>query len=319
MNTKTQSAPRKPNEGQRLYAPCSSEDRPQQLLTSISFQPFIFQPFVIALVLLTGSSAFADSPHFGHSVHHSVQHSVQGSTHANGSDVVIERFLSSFTGSTVPLHEATGEIKEFTLEIHEVESEIAPGVVVTQWAYGLAGQPATVPGPELRVKEGDLIRITLRNTHHQPHTIHLHGITTLAQQMDGVPHTSHQVLPGGSYTYEFVAGEPGTHAYHCHVQTYLHMDMGMYGALIIEPRDDTHVWDKDVTLILDEWDSHQDPEALMHQSNPNYYLVNGKAFPNIPPIHIQEGEVARIRAALPRTMKCMPPGYTPLLVVLLTM
>jgi FtsP/CotA-like multicopper oxidase with cupredoxin domain len=168
-------------------------------------------------------------------------------------------------------------------------------VVVKQWAYGLSGQPASVPGPELRVQQGNLVRITLNNTHHQPHTIHLHGVTSLAMEMDGVPHTSHHVLPGESYTYEFVATEAGTHAYHCHVQTFLHMDMGMYGALVIEPRDGQRVWTKDITLVLDEWDSRQDPDALVHVSEPDHFLVNGKAYPNIEPVRIDEGEVARLR------------------------
>ena len=207
----------------------------------------------------------------------------------------VQAFLTSYTGGTVPLEEATGEVREFVLEVHQVMRDIAPGVEVEQWAFALPGEEPSVPGPEIRVKEGDLVRITLVNTHDQPHTLHLHGITSVSQGMDGVPHTSHQLLPGQSYTYEFVAMEAGTHAYHCHVQTYLHMDMGMYGALIIEPREAEQVWDRDYTLVLDEWDSEQDPQAAVHDPQNNYYLINGKAFPDVNPISIPEGEVALVR------------------------
>lgn len=89
------------------------------------------------------------------------------------------------------MEEATGEVKEFTLEIHKITAELAPDVVVEQWAFALPGEAPCVPGPELRVTEGDLVRVTMKNTHDQPHSLHLHGITSLAQGMDGVPHTSH--------------------------------------------------------------------------------------------------------------------------------
>lgn len=207
----------------------------------------------------------------------------------------VNEFLASFSGGTVSPEDHTGEVREFTLEIHQVEREIAPGVPVEQWAFALAGEAPTVPGPELRATQGDLVRITLVNTHEQPHTLHLHGITSVSQQMDGVPHTSHQLLPGESYTYEFVAMKPGTHAYHCHVQTYLHLDMGMYGALIIEPKEEERAWNLDYALILDEWDSAQDPMAAVHAPDNDYFLVNGKAFPGVDPIRIENGDVARVR------------------------
>jgi manganese oxidase len=219
---------------------------------------------------------------------------VSSSHDSSSHDAAVHSFLNTPSSGTVPLEEATGEVKEFTLEIHKITAELAPDVAVEQWAFALPGEAPSVPGPELRVTEGDLVRVTMKNTHDQPHSLHLHGITSLAQGMDGVPHTSHQVLPGEAYTYEFVATEPGTHAYHCHVQTYLHMDMGMYGALIVEPREE-RVADRDYTLILDEWDSEQDPLAAVHAPENNYFLINGKAFPSVEPLEIPEGEVARVR------------------------
>ncbi|GGL87713.1 hypothetical protein GCM10010840_27120 [Deinococcus aerolatus] len=204
---------------------------------------------------------------------------------------LIDQFLHTRVG-TVSLKAFSGQVREFTLEVHRIQAEIAPGIKVEQWAFGFPGQTPSVPGPEIRVKQGDLVRITLHNTLDQPHTIHLHGIVSLAQRMDGLD----PVLPGQSFTYEFVATDAGTFAYHCHFQTNLHLDMGMYGALIVEPSDSASViWTSEHTLILDEWDSRQDPENPVHHVVPNYFLVNGRASPLIPDLPILPGDVSLLR------------------------
>ena len=211
-------------------------------------------------------------------------------------DKLISDFTKGYVGGTIPLEDATGDVKEFVLEVHDIETEIAPGVIVPQWAFGFPGEEASVPGPEIRVTEGDLVRITLRNTHTEPHTIHPHGIVSVAQQMDGVKTTSHQILPGEEFTYEFVAGTAGTHAYHCHVQTYKHLDMGMYGPLIIEPKDKSQIiWDREYNLTLDEWDANQDPLAAKHEPNAGYFLINGKSAPLTSKYEIPENELGLLR------------------------
>jgi manganese oxidase len=212
-----------------------------------------------------------------------------------GHDALVDAFLSGYTGGTVPLEAATGEVREFTLEVHQIVAEIASGVEVEQWAFGFPGEPPSVPGPEIRVREGDLVRITLDNRHTQPHTLHFHGIISVAQMHDGVPHVSRQVMPGESHTYEFVAANPGTHAYHCHVDTFTHHDFGMYGALIVESADERVVWDHDVTLILDEWDSRQTSGHAVHEPSYDLFLINGAAFPLVPDLEIGEDEVALLR------------------------
>lgn len=181
-----------------------------------------------------------------------------------------------------------GNVKEFALDIQEVQHELTDGVVVTAWAFN-----GTVPGPVLRVEEGDIVRVHFTNTHHQPHTIHWHGIYT-EQQHDGVPHTSRSVMPGETYVYEFVAENAGTYIYHCHVDSYRHIDMGMYGAVIIEPRGEA-TWDREYTLILDDWDSEIEPLATQYDPVPNHFLINGKAFPSLPMLPLVVGETTRVR------------------------
>ncbi len=66
-------------------------------------------------------------------------------------------------------------------------------------------------GPTIRVEEGDRVRVTLRNIHYFPHTIHFHG-TIHPNAMDGVPDfTQAPVVPGDTFVYEFIAANPGTH------------------------------------------------------------------------------------------------------------
>lgn len=125
------------------------------------------------------------------------------------------------------------------LEVIEVTEEVYPGEFVKFWVFAPEGQGMTsaarAPSPTIRVEEGDRIRITLHNTHYFPHTIHPHG-TIHPNTMDGVPDiTQPAVKPGEAFTYEFVAKNPGTHFYHCHVQPDVHVLMGLVGMLIIEP------------------------------------------------------------------------------------
>ncbi len=210
-------------------------------------------------------------------------------------DELVQEVHETFLGGTVPAEKMTGNVREFHMYIAEIEHEITEGVTVTAWAYGLEGEEATVPGPTLRVKKGDLVRIYLSNRHDQPHSLHPHGITTVDVLNDGVPHTSGAyIMPGETLMYEFVAQESGTHAYHCHVQTSVHQDMGMYGGLIVE-EDEPVVWDREYVAIIDEWDTRRDPTNAAEIPEYNYYVVNGKSGTSVPDFLILDGEVGRIR------------------------
>jgi FtsP/CotA-like multicopper oxidase with cupredoxin domain/Cu/Ag efflux protein CusF len=127
------------------------------------------------------------------------------------------------------------------LEVDEIQEEVWPGKYMTFWVFAPPGDgmlsPARLPSPTIRVQQGDHVRIVLENTHYFPHTIHLHGVTPLPNAMDGVPDfTQAAVSPGRSFTYDFVAGHPGTFFYHCHVVPEVHVLMGLAGMLIIEPK-----------------------------------------------------------------------------------
>ena len=117
------------------------------------------------------------------------------------------------------------------LEVDEIQEEVYPGQFETFWVFAPEGKgmcsPARLPSPTIRVEVGDHVRIHLHNTHYLPHTIHVHG-TIHPNAMDGVPDfTQAPVRPGETFTYEFVARQPGTFWYHCHVQTDVHVLMGL--------------------------------------------------------------------------------------------
>jgi FtsP/CotA-like multicopper oxidase with cupredoxin domain len=94
----------------------------------------------------------------------------------------------------------------------------------------------SVPGPTIRASEEDHVFLHFFNMSMLPHTIHPHGLD-VPQDVDGVPQTSFEIPMMGTYTYDFIAPHAGTYGYHCHVHTVLHLQMGMYGTVVIESPD----------------------------------------------------------------------------------
>ena len=132
--------------------------------------------------------------------------------------------------------------------------DIAPGIQPGIWVFapkliGMAVEnfetqearySLKLPSPAIRVEQGDVVKITLENTHYMPHTLHLHGadhgfIDNTGEGNDGVPLTSElPILPGQSRTYNLTPRKAGTMFYHCHVQPHVHVQMGLQGLFIIE-------------------------------------------------------------------------------------
>ena len=135
------------------------------------------------------------------------------------------------------------------LEAREITWELAPGKTIKAMAYN--GQ---IPGPEIRAREGERVRIVFKNSLSEPTTIHWHGVD-VPNAMDGVPGiTQKPVQPGETFVYEFEARPAGTRWYHTHFQDHRQMDLGLVAPLIIEPATSEAVaYDRDVTLVLDDW------------------------------------------------------------------
>jgi FtsP/CotA-like multicopper oxidase with cupredoxin domain len=123
----------------------------------------------------------------------------------------------------------------------------APYPDTNVWCY--SGQ---VPGPELRVRQGDRIRIRVENRLPEETTVHWHGVR-LPNAMDGVPHlTQKPIAPGKTFLYEFDCPDAGTFWYHPHHRSFAQVGRGLYGALIVEERESLAV-DRDVTWVLGDW------------------------------------------------------------------
>ena len=168
-------------------------------------------------------------------------------------------------------------VKVFHLMAMPMRWEVSPRQFVTAWAYN-----EQVPGPEIRVRQGDRIEVVLTNHLPEPTVIHWHGVT-VPNGMDGVPYvTQDPVMPGASFTYRFtVKDPPGTYLYHSHFDSTDQVAKGLYGAFIVEPSDPS--WDVEYTEILNDG-------ALG-------YTINGKGWPATAPLTATLGQTVLIRLA----------------------
>ncbi len=134
---------------------------------------------------------------------------------------------------------------EFVLRPRAETVELGRRTVRT-WTYG-----AGVPGPELRVKQGERVRVRVENGLPEETTVHWHGVR-VENTMDGVPDMPLKpIAPGDSFVYDFVPPDAGTYWFHPHVG--MQLDRGLYGALIVEPQQETLSYDTEATLVLDDW------------------------------------------------------------------
>ena len=179
-----------------------------------------------------------------------------------------------------------GPVRSYELVATEKEIEVAKGVFYPAWAYGLAGEEATVPGPTIRVTEGQRMRVRLLNASTHPHTIHFHGIHPA--NMDGV---FEPVAPGDTFTYEFPAAPAGLHVYHCHVTPLKkHIAKGLYGALIIDPKTPRPPA-QELVMVMNGFDTNGDAAN-------EFYTVNGRAFYYARhPIRVSRSRTVRIYLA----------------------
>jgi FtsP/CotA-like multicopper oxidase with cupredoxin domain len=184
-------------------------------------------------------------------------------------------------------------VKVFELTAKAVQWPILEGVTVTAWTYN-----GTVPGPMIRVTEGDQVRILVKNELDEPTTIHWHGVV-VPNAMDGVPGvTQDAIQPGETFTYEFIARPAGTFMYHSHFDSDVQVSAGLYAPLIIDAQSPASLPDVDVTLMLSEWlvkDGYTYAAMPMAGMEPNYFTINGKAFPATETIEVKRGQRVRLR------------------------
>ena len=193
---------------------------------------------------------------------------------------------------------AQTRLKEFSIRA-------APGVArLVPEPYGLTNVLAyngTVPGPEIRVRQGERIRVNVQNYLDEASTVHWHGMR-VPNAMDGVPHlTQSPIEAGGKFVYEFDAIDAGTFWYHPHQRSAEQVGRGLYGPLIVEEAEPVRV-DRELTWVLDDW--RLTKSAAIHESFGNRHdmshngrvgntvTINGKI---LEAMTVHAGERIRLR------------------------
>jgi FtsP/CotA-like multicopper oxidase with cupredoxin domain len=172
----------------------------------------------------------------------------------------------------------------------------APHPDTAVWCYD-----GRVPGPEIRVRQGERLRVVVENRLAEETTVHWHGVR-VPNAMDGVPHlTQPPIAPGDTFAYEFDCPDAGTFWYHPHHRSFEQVGRGLAGALIVEEREPVPI-DRDVTWVLSDWRMRQDASISddfgnMHDVSHagrigNTVTVNGRVPESVA---VRAGERIRLR------------------------
>jgi FtsP/CotA-like multicopper oxidase with cupredoxin domain len=209
--------------------------------------------------------ASASVPASGHNLHGGAQpvsHAAEVASATRGNQLLEPKLVDGF--------------KTFELTASVVQWEVTPGEFVEAFAYN-----GMVPGPLLRVTEGDKIRIALKNELPEPTILHIHG-PALQNSMDGVPEVTQSLIqPGESFTYELEVHPAGTFVYHTHHNSVVQESKGLYGVLQVDPKDFAPTYDKEYFQVVSELSG--------------FYVINGKVFPSTEPLDAKIGDRVRIR------------------------
>lgn len=171
-----------------------------------------------------------------------------------------------------------GDVKVFELTCTEMDWDTGGGVLFPAMAYN-----GMVPGPEIRVTEGDNCRFLVTNEMAQSTSIHWHGLY-VPNSMDGVTFINQDpIKPGETFTYEFTARNAGSHMYHSHHNSAEQVSRGQLGAFIVEPKDKSREpeVDAEFTMILND--------------STLGFTINGRGFPYTQPVTAKLGQKIRIR------------------------
>ena len=194
-----------------------------------------------------------------------------------------------------PITRTAAEVVKISLTTKEVISEVAPGIYNNYWTYN--GQ---VPGPMLRVREGDTVELSLTN---DKSSLHEHNIDLHAATGPGGGAAVTKVKPGETKTFSWKALQPGLYIYHCATSNVsVHNSHGQYGLILVEPKEGLPRVDKEFYVVQGELYTQGgigkkglvlfDPTALL-DGNPTYVTFNGKV-EGAPRMKVNKGETVRM-------------------------
>ena len=185
-------------------------------------------------------------------------------------------------------------VKQFRIPIEDATVEIAKGVTYKSWTFG-----GSVPGPVIRVRQGDLVKITLVNQASMPHSIDFHAARIPMSQ------AFRSILPKDSLSFEFIARDPGAYLVHCGTPpVLLHLMQGMYLPIVVDPKAG---WpgkvNKEFVIVQSEFYVQGGDSALPGQADwkraldreASYVVFNGRAFQyQEHPLHVDVGDRVRL-------------------------
>jgi|TARA_R100001530_G_scaffold136349_1_gene116611 CopA family copper-resistance protein len=193
-------------------------------------------------------------------------------------NTILLLFLTSLVFSQVGTNsddrkEEGRPVKEYNLTLEQREMTLGG---VTSKAMTINGQ---IPGPVLEFTEGDLAIINVTNKMDEETSVHWHGLI-LPNFYDGVPYlTTPPIEPGGTFQYRIPINQSGTYWYHSH--TMLQEQKGVYGSIIIQPKEKTLDYDKDLVVVLSDWTNEKPMNVLrnLKRGNEWYQVKKGTAVP----------------------------------------
>lgn len=216
----------------------------------------------------------------------------RGGSEVDRMDFNVSRVATSPAYDAALKPASSARIKEYVIPITHDTIEISKGVKYEGWTFG-----GTVPGPTIRVREGDLVRIKVVNKSPMPHSIDFHSARIPANV------AYRMLVPNDTIAFEFVARDPGAYLVHCGTPPItMHMMQGMYFAIVVDPEGG---WgtkaDKEFVVVQSEFyakaDSvgHHGPDwnAAMAK-NASQVVFNGRAFQyKDAPLRVAEGDNVR--------------------------
>ena len=193
-------------------------------------------------------------------------------------NTILLLFLTSLVFSQVGTNsddrkEEGRPVKEYNLTLEQREMTLGG---VTSKAMTINGQ---IPGPVLEFTEGDLAIINVTNKMDEETSVHWHGLI-LPNFYDGVPYlTTPPIEPGGTFQYRIPINQSGTYWYHSH--TMLQEQKGVYGSIIIQPKEKTLDYDKELVVVLSDWTNEKPMNVLrnLKRGNEWYQVKKGTAVP----------------------------------------
>ncbi len=238
----------------------------------------------------TTSSTTVD--HSSHTAESNVSLPLQsfaGKTSENAEEVAMAHEATSAVPPPIP----AGDLVKVQMTLKDMVVEIAPGVKYNTWAFDGHG----APGPVVHVREGQTVEMTLTNGGSIPHSIDFHA-ARIAPDV-----AFRDAAPGETFTFRFKAGDPGVYMYHCGTKPVLaHIANGMYGAIIVEPKEGLPPVDNEYVLVGSEWylngDGIDQPASLdmakAHARMADWVTFNGYANQDVThPLTADPGDTTR--------------------------